>query len=100
MTEEKKIKKPLPVRRGEAMADLIRATNDIARRYDLPYHVLDDIFFRVYSDIKNGAESERAQALLRYEQMLQNMARAENQNQNQISKEDEKDAESYCQENV
>ena len=57
---------PLPCRREEAAADIIKAVNDACEKHALPYHVLEDILYRLYVDARDGARRECAAARENY----------------------------------
>lgn len=55
-------KMPLPLRRAEATEAMLQKVNEIAAAYELPYHVLEDILYRLYVDAKDGSARECAAA--------------------------------------
>ena len=70
MIEKNKPNKPLCLRRAEAFEELVAAVNHISEKHGLSFAVLDDILFRIQTDVARGAQNELASARVQYNALL------------------------------
>lgn len=59
MKNNKEISKPLSIRKKSAEISIAQAINSISVQNELPFFILEDILFKFYTEIKQGAEQER-----------------------------------------
>lgn len=77
MSETNKPKKPLCIRRAEAYAELAAAVNHISEKYGLSFSVLDDILFRIQTEVARGAQNELAAAKANYNALVAELEKNE-----------------------
>lgn len=82
MKEGERPKMPLCLRRSKAADELVTAINAIAARFEIPFYMMDDILFRISSEVSAGALKELNGAVASYNALVaeceMNEAREEN----------------------
>lgn len=73
MNEEtnKKIKYPFPVRSRDALEEIVKSINSISSKYELPFCELENIVYRIYVEVKSGADQEYIAAKENYNKAIQ-----------------------------
>lgn len=77
MSEKKNPNKPLCLRRAEAYTELAAAVNHISEKHGLSFSVLDDILFRIQTEVARGAQNELAAAKANYNALVAELEKNE-----------------------
>ena len=70
MDNQRKPQVPLCIRRARATEELVNAVNSIADKHGIPFYILDDILFRICSEVREGVERELSAAAGSYSSLI------------------------------
>lgn len=70
MIEKTKPVRPLCLRKEAATVEIVNAINAIAEIYSIPFYILDDILFKIHSEVHLGTQKELERSAKSYNELL------------------------------